>query len=115
MVPKRVRTRSVSAAQIEVMWEALPFIPERVLGYEVCLQNLIHYHFLLKATNNLKTSLTFFLTVLLTRFKIINFIDNTRCMLKANNRETRTMKSSVFYFSILIICHFISLYIHMKY
>uniref|UniRef100_A0A667YL05 Contactin 3b n=1 Tax=Myripristis murdjan TaxID=586833 RepID=A0A667YL05_9TELE len=30
-----VRARSVSAAQIEVIWEALPTIPERVLGYEV--------------------------------------------------------------------------------
>ncbi|KAM9759115.1 contactin-3 isoform 1-T3 [Menidia menidia] len=35
VAPKRVRARSVSAAQIEVMWEALPDIPERVLGYEV--------------------------------------------------------------------------------
>ncbi|XP_033977714.1 contactin-3 [Trematomus bernacchii] len=33
--PKRVRTRSVSAVQIEVIWEALPAISERVLGYEV--------------------------------------------------------------------------------
>ncbi|KAK5934560.1 hypothetical protein CgunFtcFv8_014950 [Champsocephalus gunnari] len=33
--PKRVRTRIVSAAQIEVIWEALPAISERVLGYEV--------------------------------------------------------------------------------
>ncbi|KAI9532359.1 hypothetical protein NQZ68_032556 [Dissostichus eleginoides] len=33
--PKRVRTRSVSAVQIEVIWEALPVISERVLGYEV--------------------------------------------------------------------------------
>uniref|UniRef100_A0A669B9U5 Contactin 3b n=2 Tax=Oreochromis niloticus TaxID=8128 RepID=A0A669B9U5_ORENI len=32
----RVQTsQSVSAAQIEVSWEALPTIPERVLGYEV--------------------------------------------------------------------------------
>uniref|UniRef100_A0A668SY59 Contactin 3b n=1 Tax=Oreochromis aureus TaxID=47969 RepID=A0A668SY59_OREAU len=31
----QVRARSVSAAQIEVSWEALPTIPERVLGYEV--------------------------------------------------------------------------------
>uniref|UniRef100_A0A3B4Y2Y2 Contactin 3b n=1 Tax=Seriola lalandi dorsalis TaxID=1841481 RepID=A0A3B4Y2Y2_SERLL len=35
VAPKRVRARSVSAAQIEVIWEALPAIPERVLGYEV--------------------------------------------------------------------------------
>uniref|UniRef100_A0A667XVR1 Contactin 3b n=1 Tax=Myripristis murdjan TaxID=586833 RepID=A0A667XVR1_9TELE len=35
VAPKRVRARSVSAAQIEVIWEALPTIPERVLGYEV--------------------------------------------------------------------------------
>uniref|UniRef100_A0A669AYK8 Contactin 3b n=1 Tax=Oreochromis niloticus TaxID=8128 RepID=A0A669AYK8_ORENI len=35
VAPKRVRARSVSAAQIEVSWEALPTIPERVLGYEV--------------------------------------------------------------------------------
>ncbi|XP_030585819.1 LOW QUALITY PROTEIN: contactin-3 [Archocentrus centrarchus] len=35
VAPKRVRARSVSAAQIEVSWEALPAIPERVLGYEV--------------------------------------------------------------------------------
>uniref|UniRef100_A0A8C4IGD6 Contactin 3b n=1 Tax=Dicentrarchus labrax TaxID=13489 RepID=A0A8C4IGD6_DICLA len=35
VAPKRVRTRSVSAVQIEVIWEALPAIPERVLGYEV--------------------------------------------------------------------------------
>uniref|UniRef100_A0A3P9BN66 Contactin 3b n=1 Tax=Maylandia zebra TaxID=106582 RepID=A0A3P9BN66_9CICH len=34
VAPKRVRARSVSAAQIEVSWEALPTIPERVLGYE---------------------------------------------------------------------------------
>ncbi|CAB1353466.1 unnamed protein product [Coregonus sp. 'balchen'] len=33
--PKRVWGRSVSAAQIEVIWEALPITPERVLGYEV--------------------------------------------------------------------------------
>ncbi|XP_075997580.1 contactin-3 [Genypterus blacodes] len=33
--PKTVRARSVSAAQIEMIWEALPAIPERVLGYEV--------------------------------------------------------------------------------
>ncbi|XP_010781086.1 contactin-4-like [Notothenia coriiceps] len=33
--PKRVRTRIVSAVQIEVIWEALPAISERVLGYEV--------------------------------------------------------------------------------
>ncbi|CAL8403295.1 unnamed protein product [Arctogadus glacialis] len=33
--PKRLRARSVSAAQIEVFWEPLPAIPERVLGYEV--------------------------------------------------------------------------------
>lgn len=35
VAPKRVRTRSVSAVQIEVIWEALPALPERVLGYEV--------------------------------------------------------------------------------
>uniref|UniRef100_H3CPH2 Contactin 3b n=1 Tax=Tetraodon nigroviridis TaxID=99883 RepID=H3CPH2_TETNG len=35
VVPKRVRTRIVSAVQIEVIWEALPALPERVLGYEV--------------------------------------------------------------------------------
>ncbi|XP_034388809.1 contactin-3 [Cyclopterus lumpus] len=35
LAPKRVRTRSVSAVQIEVIWEALPVIAERVLGYEV--------------------------------------------------------------------------------
>ncbi|XP_071776062.1 contactin-3 isoform X1 [Centroberyx gerrardi] len=35
VAPKRVRARSVSAAQIEVIWEALPTTPERVLGYEV--------------------------------------------------------------------------------
>ncbi|XP_005941669.1 contactin-3 [Haplochromis burtoni] len=35
VAPKRVRARSVSAAQIEVSWEALPTIPERVLGYEL--------------------------------------------------------------------------------
>lgn len=33
--PKRVWGRSVSAATIEVIWEALPVTPERVLGYEV--------------------------------------------------------------------------------
>ncbi|CAL8339952.1 unnamed protein product [Lota lota] len=33
--PKTLRSRSVSAAQIEVIWEPLPAIPERVLGYEV--------------------------------------------------------------------------------
>ncbi|KAM8867427.1 contactin-3 [Synchiropus picturatus] len=35
VAPKRVRARSVSATQIEVIWEALPAIPERVLGYEI--------------------------------------------------------------------------------
>ncbi|XP_075871810.1 contactin-3 [Nelusetta ayraudi] len=35
VAPKRVRTRSVSALQIELMWEVLPVLPERVLGYEV--------------------------------------------------------------------------------
>ncbi|KAM9410404.1 contactin-3 [Pholidichthys leucotaenia] len=35
VAPKRVKARSVSAVQIEVSWEALPAIPERVLGYEV--------------------------------------------------------------------------------
>ncbi|XP_013864935.1 contactin-3 [Austrofundulus limnaeus] len=35
VAPKRVRARSLSAAQIEVIWEALPDLPERVLGYEV--------------------------------------------------------------------------------
>ncbi|XP_072238958.1 contactin-3 [Leuresthes tenuis] len=35
VAPKRVGARSLSAAQIEVMWDALPDIPERVLGYEV--------------------------------------------------------------------------------
>ena len=33
--PKRVWGRSVSAATVEVIWEALPVTPERVLGYEV--------------------------------------------------------------------------------
>ncbi|XP_038155806.1 contactin-3 [Cyprinodon tularosa] len=33
--PKRVRARSLSAAEIEVIWETLPSLPERVLGYEV--------------------------------------------------------------------------------
>uniref|UniRef100_A0A8C8E0K5 Contactin 3b n=1 Tax=Oryzias sinensis TaxID=183150 RepID=A0A8C8E0K5_9TELE len=33
--PKRVRARSLSATQIEVMWEAVSDMPERVLGYEV--------------------------------------------------------------------------------
>ncbi|KAM9859038.1 contactin-3 [Aulostomus maculatus] len=35
VAPKRVRARNVSATQIEVIWEALPAVPERVLGYEV--------------------------------------------------------------------------------
>ncbi|XP_068578376.1 contactin-4-like isoform X1 [Cebidichthys violaceus] len=35
VAPKRVWTQSVSAVQIEVIWEALPDILERVLGYEV--------------------------------------------------------------------------------
>ncbi|XP_030632439.1 contactin-3 [Chanos chanos] len=35
MAPQRVLARSVSAAEIEVMWEPVPTIPERVLGYEV--------------------------------------------------------------------------------
>ncbi|XP_060897356.1 contactin-3 [Labrus mixtus] len=35
LAPTRVMTRSVSADHIEVIWEALPAIPERVLGYEV--------------------------------------------------------------------------------
>uniref|UniRef100_A0AAX7UEA8 Contactin 3a, tandem duplicate 2 n=1 Tax=Astatotilapia calliptera TaxID=8154 RepID=A0AAX7UEA8_ASTCA len=33
--PAGVRARSVSASEIEVNWQALSFIPERVLGYEV--------------------------------------------------------------------------------
>ncbi|KAG7478065.1 hypothetical protein MATL_G00076450 [Megalops atlanticus] len=33
--PERVVARSISASQIEVIWAALPPIPERVLGYEV--------------------------------------------------------------------------------
>ena len=51
VAPKRVRTRSVSAVQIEVIWEALPAIPERVLGYEVrcdSLQNLFFFFLFLK-------------------------------------------------------------------
>uniref|UniRef100_A0A8C6LB82 Contactin 3b n=1 Tax=Nothobranchius furzeri TaxID=105023 RepID=A0A8C6LB82_NOTFU len=35
VAPKRVGARSLSASQIEVIWEALPGLPERVLGYEV--------------------------------------------------------------------------------
>ncbi|KAK5617550.1 hypothetical protein CRENBAI_004157, partial [Crenichthys baileyi] len=35
VAPKRVRARSLSAAEIEVIWETLPSLPERVLGYEV--------------------------------------------------------------------------------
>ncbi|XP_041639135.1 contactin-3 [Cheilinus undulatus] len=35
LAPKGVRTKSVSAAHVEVIWEAVPAIPERVLGYEV--------------------------------------------------------------------------------
>ncbi|XP_024916049.1 contactin-3 isoform X2 [Cynoglossus semilaevis] len=35
VAPKSIRARNVSAAQIEVIWEALPAISERVLGYEV--------------------------------------------------------------------------------
>ncbi|XP_072307994.1 contactin-3 [Eucyclogobius newberryi] len=35
VAPKRVVARSVSAVQIEVVWEALRAISERVLGYEV--------------------------------------------------------------------------------
>ena len=42
VTPKRVRARSVSAVQIEVIWEALPAIPERVLGYEVCYDSLLN-------------------------------------------------------------------------
>lgn len=40
VAPKRVRTRSVSAVQIELIWEALPVLPERVLGYEVRYDSL---------------------------------------------------------------------------
>uniref|UniRef100_A0A1A8EP56 Contactin 3 (Plasmacytoma associated) n=2 Tax=Nothobranchius korthausae TaxID=1143690 RepID=A0A1A8EP56_9TELE len=35
VAPKKVGARSWSASQIEVIWEALPGLPERVLGYEV--------------------------------------------------------------------------------
>uniref|UniRef100_A0A3B5L788 Uncharacterized protein n=1 Tax=Xiphophorus couchianus TaxID=32473 RepID=A0A3B5L788_9TELE len=35
VAPKRVRARSLSAAEIEVIWETLPSLPERILGYEV--------------------------------------------------------------------------------
>ncbi|XP_061641405.1 contactin-3 [Phyllopteryx taeniolatus] len=35
VAPKRVIPRIVSATQIEVIWEAVPASPERVLGYEV--------------------------------------------------------------------------------
>ncbi|XP_057701975.1 contactin-3 isoform X2 [Corythoichthys intestinalis] len=35
VAPKRVIPRIVSATQIEVIWEAVSAIPERVLGYEV--------------------------------------------------------------------------------
>uniref|UniRef100_A0A8C4IEJ8 Contactin 3b n=1 Tax=Dicentrarchus labrax TaxID=13489 RepID=A0A8C4IEJ8_DICLA len=45
VAPKRVRTRSVSAVQIEVIWEALPAIPERVLGYEVRYSSLQKHSF----------------------------------------------------------------------
>ncbi|MED6275990.1 hypothetical protein CHARACLAT_032356, partial [Characodon lateralis] len=34
VAPKMVRARSLSAAEIEVIWEILPSLPERVLGYE---------------------------------------------------------------------------------
>lgn len=46
VAPKRVRTRSVSAVQIEVIWEALPAIPERVLGYEVHYDSLQNHSLL---------------------------------------------------------------------
>ncbi|XP_043978206.1 contactin-3 isoform X1 [Gambusia affinis] len=35
VAPKRVRARSLSAVEIEVIWETLPSLPERILGYEV--------------------------------------------------------------------------------
>ncbi|XP_054878909.1 contactin-3 [Poeciliopsis prolifica] len=35
VAPEKVRARSLSAAEIEVIWETLPFLPERILGYEV--------------------------------------------------------------------------------
>ncbi|XP_063071350.1 contactin-3 [Engraulis encrasicolus] len=35
LAPVRVRGRSLSASEIEVLWEALRSVPERVLGYEV--------------------------------------------------------------------------------
>ncbi|KAL6111322.1 cntn3 [Pungitius sinensis] len=35
MAPRKVWTSSVSAVQMEVIWEAVPTISERVLGYEV--------------------------------------------------------------------------------
>ncbi|XP_023181023.1 contactin-3-like [Xiphophorus maculatus] len=35
VAPKRMRARSLSAAEIEVIWETLPSLPERILGYEV--------------------------------------------------------------------------------
>lgn len=53
VTPKRVRARSVSAVQIEVIWEAIPAIPERVLGYEVCYDSLQNLFFLLLLSNNM--------------------------------------------------------------
>ncbi|XP_065135857.2 contactin-3 [Paramisgurnus dabryanus] len=35
LAPERVATKSLSAADIQVTWEAIPSTPERVLGYEV--------------------------------------------------------------------------------
>lgn len=55
VAPKRVRTRSVSAVQIELIWEALPALPERVLGYEVrydSLQKLFVSFFSLSKTHD---------------------------------------------------------------
>lgn len=44
VAPKMVWAISVSAAQIEVNWEALPAAPERVLGYEVQYDSLHRPH-----------------------------------------------------------------------
>lgn len=72
VAPKRVVARSVSAVQIEVVWEALRAIPERVLGYEVCIST--NYFSLLSGLKHFPTGLSLFVnyTVCLLKFTYFN-------------------------------------------
>uniref|UniRef100_A0A674N4J5 Contactin 3b n=1 Tax=Takifugu rubripes TaxID=31033 RepID=A0A674N4J5_TAKRU len=64
VAPKRVRTRSVSAVQIEVIWEALPALPERVLGYEVRFDSEEKLILFFDPLNTWKSNAVFILLIL---------------------------------------------------